>query len=53
LQESVITPYLKTVYEQMLVLLPQDFKQQVKERALMFEREWGGKKKAPDQKDET
>jgi membrane protein required for colicin V production len=53
LQESVIAPYLRTAYEQALVLLPEEFKQQVKERALKFEREWGNKKKAPDQKEET
>jgi membrane protein required for colicin V production len=53
LQESVIGPYLKAVYEQTLVFLPQEFKQQVKERALKFEREWGNKKKAPDHKEET
>lgn len=47
LQESVAVPYLKMIYNQTLVLLPQEFKQQVKERALRFEREWGGKKKAP------
>lgn len=47
LQESLAAPYLKDIYTQTLVLLPQEFKQQVKERALKFEREWGAKKKGP------
>jgi membrane protein required for colicin V production len=45
LQESVAAPYLKVVYNQALVLLPPDFKQQVKERAEKFEHDWGSKKK--------
>jgi membrane protein required for colicin V production len=52
LKESITTPYLKFFYNQALVLLPQEFKQQVKERALKFEREWGGRKTAGDQKEE-
>jgi membrane protein required for colicin V production len=52
LQESITAPYLKMIYNQTLVLLPPEFKQQVKERALKFEREWGGKKKATDPKEE-
>jgi membrane protein required for colicin V production len=52
LQESITAPYLKMIYNQALVLLPPEFKQQVKERALKFEREWGGKKKATDSKEE-
>jgi membrane protein required for colicin V production len=53
LRESVVAPYLKTVYAQALVLLPEEFIQQVKERALKFEREWGGKKKGTEPKEET
>jgi membrane protein required for colicin V production len=53
LRESVTAPYLKAAYNHALVLLPEDFKQQVKERALKFEREWGGKKRGADQKEET
>jgi hypothetical protein len=52
LKESITTPYLKAIYHQVLVLLPEEFKQQVKERALKFERDWGGKKKANDQNEE-
>ena len=53
LQESITAPYLKSMYNQALVLLPEEFKQQVKERALRFEREWGEKKKTTNQKEET
>jgi membrane protein required for colicin V production len=52
LQESITAPYLKLIYNQALVLLPPEFKQQVKERALRFEREWGGKKKSTEQQEE-
>jgi membrane protein required for colicin V production len=52
LKESLAAPYLKTIYAQALVLLPEEFKQQVKERALRFEREWGGKKKTTDQQED-
>jgi membrane protein required for colicin V production len=52
LQESLAAPYLKIMYNQTLRLLPEEFKQQVKERALKFEREWGSKKKATEQKEE-
>lgn len=52
LKESITAPYLRIMYNQALVLLPEDFKQQVKERALRFEREWGEKKKTPNHKEE-
>lgn len=52
LQESLMAPYLKAAYRQILILLPEEFKQQVQERALKFEREWGGRKKAPDPREE-
>ncbi len=52
LKESLTAPYLKNIYNQTLVLLPQDFKQQVKERALKFERDWGGKKKTANSREE-
>ncbi len=52
LQESIAAPYLKSMYNQTLSLLPEEFKQQVKERALQFEREWGGNKKATKQSEE-
>jgi membrane protein required for colicin V production len=51
LQESVTAPYLKIMYNQALVLLPPEFKEQVKERALKFERDWNDKKKATNQKE--
>ncbi len=51
LQESVAAPYLKVMYNQTLVLLPAEFKQQVKERAEKLEQEWGAKKKANQQED--
>ena len=51
LQESVAAPYLKVMYNQVLVLLPAEFKQQVKERAEKFEQEWGAKKKANQQEE--
>jgi membrane protein required for colicin V production len=53
LQESMATPYLKSMYNQTLRLLPEEFKQQVKERALQFEREWGGNKKPTKPGEET
>ncbi len=53
LKESVITPYLKGVYQYALVLLPQEFKNQVKERALQFEREWGGRKREAQPREEV
>jgi membrane protein required for colicin V production len=53
LQESVATPYLKTMYQQTLILLPKEFKDQVRERALKFEREWGGKKRGGQAREET
>jgi membrane protein required for colicin V production len=46
LQESFSAPFLKMMYNQALLLLPPDFKQQVKERAEKFEHDWGTKKKA-------
>ena len=51
LKESITAPYLKKLYSEVLVLLPLEFKQQVQERALKFEREWGAKKKS-NQKEE-
>ena len=51
LKESITAPYLKTLYSEFLVLLPPEFKQQVQERALKFERDWGAKKKT-NQKEE-
>lgn len=53
LQESVAVPYLKGVYQQTLLLLPQEFKNQVKERALQFEREWGGRKRGAQPREEV
>lgn len=53
LQESQTAPYLKEIYQQALVLLPQDFKDQIKERALKFEREWGGRKKGAQPREEV
>lgn len=52
LKESITAPFLKLIYNQALVLLPPEFKQQVKERALRFEREWGGKKNSTEPKEE-
>ena len=51
LQESVAVPYLKVMYNQVLVLLPAEFKQQVKERADKFGHDWGAKKKANQQEE--
>jgi membrane protein required for colicin V production len=53
LQESRTAPYIKGIYQQALVLLPQEFKDQVKERALKFEREWGGRKKGTQSREEV
>ncbi len=53
LQESLIAPHIKGIYQQALVLLPQEFKDQVKERALKFEREWGGRKKGTQSREEV
>ncbi len=44
LQESLTAPYMQGMYQQVLILLPQEFKDQVRARALQFEREWGGRK---------
>jgi len=38
--ESKTAPYLKNCYEQALVLLPPEFKDQVKERVRQFEKGW-------------
>ncbi|MBM4289038.1 MAG: CvpA family protein [Deltaproteobacteria bacterium] len=46
LQESMSAPFLRLAYQQTLRLLPPEFKKQVTERALQFEREWGGKKRS-------
>ena len=51
LKESITAPYLKKLYTETLVLLPPEFKQQVQERFLKFERDWGTKKKS-NQKEE-
>ncbi|WP_449245867.1 CvpA family protein [Desulfobacca acetoxidans] len=53
LQDSVSAPYLKGMYNQTLKLLPEEFKQKVKERALQFERDWGGRKKSGAPAEET
>lgn len=52
LQESISVPYLKMMYNQALLLLPLEFKQQVKERALKFEHDWGAKKRSTNQQEE-
>ncbi len=53
LQESITAPYVRGMYQQALVLLPQEFKDQVKARALQFEREWGGKKRGGQPREEV
>jgi len=53
LRESVATPYLQNIYQQTLVLLPKEFKDQVRERALKLEREWGGKKRGAQSGEEV
>lgn len=45
LKESRTVPYVKGAYQQVLLLLPADFKGQLQKRFEQFQREWSGKER--------
>lgn len=48
LREAKTVPYLKGAYQQLLLLLPVDFKNQVKEKVLRFQKEWSDRSPQPE-----